>query len=382
MGVGESASGSGAGAILRGIAANKLNWLVVALPVALALDVTEASPLLVFITSALAVVPLAGLIGHATEELAVRVGPGVGGLLNATFGNGAELLIGAFALHRGLVDVVKASLSGSIIGNLLLVFGLAIVAGGWGRARQRFSRTAAGAQNATLFLAVVALVMPAVYDLTVLGSLSARSPQLDLLSLLSAVVLLIAYVAGLIFSLRTHSDAFQSGPDLTETESADFVKGPHATMSTQAATILLAVATVLTAVAAEVLVGSVEEASHSVGLNDLFVGLIVVAIVGNAAEHFSAVMVARRGDMQLAMNIATASSVQIALLVAPVLVLLSWAFGAPMSLVFHPFELFGIALAVGAATLVSLDGETNWYEGVLLLSVYALLAISVYFVPG
>lgn len=376
-----SAPSGGAGSIVRDLAANKLNWLIVALPVAIWLRWSDASPLLVFVASALAVVPLAGLIGRATEELAARMGPGVGGLLNATFGNGAELLIGAFALQRGLIDVVKASLSGSIIGNLLLVFGLAVVAGGWGRTHQRFSRTAAGAQNATLFLAVVALVMPAVYDISVLGSIEARSPQLDRLSLLSAIVLLIAYVAGLVFSLRTHSDVFQALPDRHDEETAEFVQH-QPTMSTRAATTLLGVATILTAVAAEILVGSVEQAARSIGLNDMFVGMIIVAIVGNAAEHFSAVLVARRGDMQLAMNIATASSVQIALLVAPVLVLLSWTFGAPMNLVFHPFELFGIALAVGATTLVSLDGESNWYEGVLLLAVYALLAIAVYFAPG
>jgi Ca2+:H+ antiporter len=377
-----TASPRGAALLVRELAANRLNWLVVLLPIAIVLERAHASPLWVFLASALAVVPLAGLIGEATEELALRLGPGLGGLLNATFGNGAELLIGAFALQAGLIDVVKASLSGSIIGNILLVLGLAILAGGWGRDKQVFNSTVAGSQTLMLFLAVVALVMPAIYDLTVLGSLQATNRPLELLSLASSLVLLAAYVAGLFFSLRTHRDIFSSTPR-REGAGDEVLDQPHhqSKMSQRTAMILLVIATALTAVAAEVLVGSVEEAAHLVGWNDLFVGMIVVAVVGNAAEHFSAVLVARRGNIQLALNIATASSVQIALLAAPALVLLSWLFGTPMNLVFHPFELFGIALAVGAVGLVSLDGESNWYEGVLLLAVYLLLAIAVYFVP-
>jgi len=376
------ASPRGASSFARALAGNRLNWLIVLLPIAIWLERTHASPLWVFVTSALAVIPLAGLIGEATEELALRLGPGLGGLLNATFGNGAELLIGAFALYGGLTDVVKASLSGSIIGNILLVLGLAVLVGGWGRDKQVFNPTVAGAQTLTLFLAVVALVMPAVYDLTVLGSLEASNLPLNQLSLVSSLILLFAYVCGLIFSLRTHRDIFSGTPRLEGAADEPLDQPDEAPrMSQRAALLLLAIATALTAVAAEVLVGSVEQAAHLVGWNDLFVGMIVVAIVGNAAEHFSAVLVARRGNIQLALNIATASSVQIALLVAPVLVLLSWLFGAPMNLVFHPFELFGIALAVAAVALVGVDGESNWYEGVMLLAVYALLGIAVYFVP-
>jgi Ca2+:H+ antiporter len=376
------ASPRGASSLARELAGSRLNWLIVLHPISIWLERTHASPLWVFVTSALAVIPLAGLIGQATEALALRLGPGLGGLLNATFGNGAELLIGAFALYAGLTDVVKASLSGSIIGNILLVLGLAILVGGWGRDKQLFNPTIAGAQTLTLFLAVVALVMPAVYSLTVLGSLAASNLPLDQLSLVSGLILLFAYVCGLVFSLRTHRDIFSSTP---RHEGADDglldQSREEPRLSQPAALLLLAIATALTAVAAEVLVGSVEQAAHLVGWNDLFVGMIVVAIVGNAAEHFSAVLVARRGNIQLALNIATASSVQIALLVGPVLVLLSWLFGAPMNLVFHPFELFGIALAVAAVALVSVDGESNWYEGFLLLAVYALLGIAVYFVP-
>jgi Ca2+:H+ antiporter len=354
---------------------SKGNLLLLFLPVAVVLELVHASQTWVFVASALAIVPLAGLIGTATEDLSLHVGPGLGGLLNATFGNGAELLIAGLALHRGLVDVVKASISGSIIGNLLLVLGAAVLAGGWGRDVQRFSATSAGAQTSMMFLAVVALVMPAVYDLTVLGSLTATSRPLELLSLCTAVVLLVAYAAGLWFSLRTHGDVFRGEESGTPAERPPM-------LSARAAVILLAIATAATAASAEVLVGSVEEFSHGVGLTDLFVGMVVVAIVGNAAEHWSAVVIARAGNMQLAMNIPKSSSVQIALMVAPLLILFSWVLGTPMSLVFHPFELFGIALAVGAAGLVSLDGQTHWFEGVLLLAVYALLAIAVFFVPG
>ncbi len=367
--------GGGAAQIVRAITDDRQNLLLLFVPLSIALDVAGAADLWLFATAALAVVPLAGLIGRATEDLAEQVGPGLGGLLNATFGNGAELLIGGFALQAGLVNVVKASLSGSIIGNLLLVLGVAIVAGGWGRDIQRFSATSAGAQTSMLFLAVVALVMPAVYALTILHNLTATNEPLEVLSLLSAIVLLIAYVAGLWFSLRTHRDVFRGEGTATTTHEP-------ASMSAGAAAVLLAIATALTAVAAEILVGSIEQFAHALGLTDLFVGMVVVAIVGNAAEHWSAVMIARGGNMQLAMNIAKSSSVQIALLVAPLLILASWAIGRPMSLVFHPFELFGIALAVGAAGLVSIDGETHWFEGVLLLAVYALLAIAIFFVPS
>jgi Ca2+:H+ antiporter len=362
-------------AIRRSFTGSLGNLLILFLPLSVALDLLAASDVWLFLTSALAIVPLAGLIGRATEDLSEHVGPGIGGLLNATFGNGAELLIGALALNAGLIDVVKASLSGSIIGNLLLVLGFAIVAGGWGRNVQRFSATGAGAQTSMMFLAVVALVMPAIFEITSRGPAVVRS--VDLISLCSAIVMLIAYAAGLWFSLRTHRDVFRDA-----TEETEVVERPPPMLSTRAAVILLAIATALTAVSAEILVGSVEQFSRGVGLTDLFVGVVVIAIVGNAAEHWSAVVIARDGNMQLAMNIAKSSSVQIALMVAPLLILLSWALGTPMSLVFHPLELFGIALAVGAAGLVSMDGETHWYEGVLLLSVYALLAISVFFVSA
>ncbi len=329
----------------------------------------------IFFAAALAIVPLAGLIGHATEQLSLHAGPGIGGFLNATFGNGAELLIAGFAVAAGLQDVVKASLSGSILGNILLVFGAAAFVGGLGRRSQRFSATGASAKNLMLFLAVAGMVMPAIFDLIVLGSLRASSPQLEELSLLTAGVLLVAYVAGLIFSLHTHSDIYT---ELTR----DSARHEAPALSIRAASALLLGATLLTALAAETLVGAVEGAAHALGMTDLFVGFIVVAIIGNAAEHFSAIVFARKDQMQLAINIAKDSSVQIALLVAPVLVIFSFLIGKPMTLVFHPFELFGMALAVLAVALASLDGESNWFEGLLLLALYAIVGLATYFVPA
>ncbi|HEU5315370.1 MAG TPA: calcium/proton exchanger [Chloroflexota bacterium] len=354
---------------------NKLNALLVFLPLSIVLELLHAADVWIFVTASLAIVPLAGMIGHATEELSLRSGPGIGGFLNATFGNAAELLIAGFALAAGLPDVVKASLSGSILGNILLVLGAAFFFGGLGRERQTFSATGASAKTLMLLVAVAGMVMPAVFDLTVLGSFTATNPALDTVSLLTAIVLLLAYGAGLVFSLRTHSDVFSEAAD-------DLASGHVPTLTRTQAVAVLLVATALTALGAETLVSAVEGAAHSLGMTDLFVGFVVVAVVGNAAEHFSAIVFARRNQMQLAINIAKDSSVQIALLVAPVLVIFSFLLGHPMNLVFHPFELFGIVLAVFAVTFASLDGESNWFEGILLLALYVIVAIATYFVPA
>ncbi len=369
--------------LLRTVIGSRIQILLVFLPIAIALHFANVNSLAIFATSAIAVIPLAALIGRSTEELAHRAGAGIGGVLNATFGNGAELLIGAFAIQHGLYDVVKASIAGSIISNLLLVLGLAALVGGLKHDSQYFNRTGASTQSLMLFLAVAGLAMPAIYDLTVLGDMKSSNFSLDLLSLLTSLVLIGAYLAGLVFSLRTHKSAFIEYPrDDKPVMHLESDQSSAATMTTSAAVVLLAIATVGTAVAAELLVGSVEETAHTLGLNDLFIGMIVIAIVGNAAEHFSAVLVARNNNMQLAINIAKESSVQIALLVAPLLVLLSWMLGRPMNLVFHPFELVGTALAVIAVAVASRDGETNWYEGLLLVSLYAILAIAVFFIPA
>jgi Ca2+:H+ antiporter len=355
--------------------------LVPFIPIAIALRFADAEAALVFFASALGVIPTAALMGRATEELAARSGPGIGGLLNDTFGNAPELIIALFALGEGLHEVVKASLVGSILGNILLVMGAAITVGGLRRDRQRFDATAAQAQSLMLMLASVALLMPAIFELVIGGSLPAPTDRndrfpadLETMSAAVAVVLLAGYVAGLIFSLRTHRDLFNPphGED-------DHV-GQEAWTVRKSVT-ALALAGVAVGVMSEILVGSIEEASHGIGLSPFFVSVIVVAIVGNAAEHWVAVYFAWRDKMDLSINIAIGSSAQIALFVAPVLVLLSFFIGPfPMPLVFNGLELGAIILAIIIANQVTHEGETHWFEGVQLLSVYLVLGIVFFFV--
>ncbi|HKB14100.1 MAG TPA: calcium/proton exchanger, partial [Vicinamibacterales bacterium] len=316
---------------------------------------------------------LAGLIGHGTEQLAMRSGPAWGGFLNATFGNAAELIIALVALRSGHIELVKASISGSIIGNLLLVLGLSFFVGGLGRKSQRFHRLAASNTAVMLFLAVVALVMPAVFDLALYGTLTAHPAALDRLSFWTALVLIIAYGGSLTYAFTAQRDLFRvaSEPDAS-----------HASLSLTAAIGLLAIGTVLTTIQAEILVGAMAPALARFAFTELFVGVIVVALVGNAAEHYSAVVAARRDEMTLAVEIAIGSSAQIALLVAPALVLYSFAIGRPMTLLFNAFEITAIALSVLATALVVVDGESNWVEGLQLLSVYVILALAFYFVPA
>ncbi|MBV9358970.1 MAG: calcium/proton exchanger [Chloroflexi bacterium] len=357
----------------RYLRSNPLNLLVIGLPLAAGARLAGMSDVVVFILSGVAIVPLAGLIGHATDELGSYVGPGIGGLLNATFGNATELIIVLLALREGLVEVVKASISGSILGNLLLVLGLAFLVGGWRRERQIFNRLQAGASVAVLFLAVVAMVMPAVYAISVFGTTRTESETELAMSVLVAVVMLVTYAGSLIFSLRTHRELLSSVGH-AETEPPQ--------LSREDAMLLLAGATVLTAVAAELLVGSIEPTAQALGLSEFFIGVVLVAIIGNAAEHFAAVWLAQQDKMDLALTIAISSGSQVALLVAPFAVLASLVLGHPMALLFNPFELAALILAVLAVSMALQDGESNWLEGLQLLSIYAVLAIVFFYVPG
>jgi len=347
--------------------------LVPLIPAAIVLELTHSTPTAIFVAAALGIVPTAALMGKATEELAARSGPGIGGLLNVTFGNFPELVIAFFALIEGLQEVVKASIIGSIMGNILLVLGASMFIGGLRRDRQTFNRTAASAQSSMLLLALVTLIMPAVYELVTGGRLPAVNEDLveydstvEHLSLAVAIVLILTYIGGLIFSLRTHRDLFN--PPYEQ----------HAAgWTVRRSVIALAVAGVLVGVMSEVLVGSISEAAESIGLSEFFIGAIVVAIVGNAAEHWVAVLVAAKDKMDLAVNIAVGSSVQIALFVAPVLVLLSFVFGPePMPLVFNGFELAAVVLAVLIADRITADGESNWFEGLQLLAVYVVVGLA------
>jgi Ca2+:H+ antiporter len=338
--------------------------------VAIAMEFMHISGLWMFIVSAAAIIPLAGIMGEATEELAHHMGPSAGGLLNATFGNAGELIIAFFALRAGHPEVVEASITGSIIGNVLLVFGLSAFVGGLGRERQTFNRTIAGSNNTMMLLAVAALIMPAVFSIVVFGSLQQAQPKVEVLSRWTAVVLIGIYAAGLVFSLVTHRNLFGA----MEQRPPRLGKG--------AALGVLLVATGVVAWLSEIFVGAIEPATHALGMSQLFVGVMVVAIIGNSAEHAAAVMLAKRNQMDLALSVSVGSSVQIALLVAPILVLSAPLLGQHLSLVFNPFEIAAVVLSVLVAAMVVLDGETNWFEGLQLLGLYAILGLAFYFIPA
>ncbi len=352
--------------------------LVPFIPAAIVLEVLHAGPVILFATSALGVIPTAALMGRATEELAARSGPGIGGLLNVTFGNAPELIIALFALGQGLQEVVKASIVGSIIGNVLLVLGASMYFGGLGRDRQRFNATAASAQSTMLLLAIAAVVMPAVFELVEGQGLPSPSDEIvnygstvEQLSLITAVVLIGAYGAGLIFSLRTHRDLFNPRAE------AEHDAEPW---SVRRAVAMLALAGVAVAVMSEILVGSISETAEKAGVSEFFIGAIVVAIVGNAAEHWVAVLVARKDKMDLAVNISIGSSAQVALFVAPVLVLASYVIGpGPMPLVFNGFEVAALVIAALIASQVTQDGESTWFEGLQLLAVYLIIGVAFFF---
>jgi Ca2+:H+ antiporter len=355
-------------------------YLGVFIPVAVALELAHAGPVVIFGAAALAVIPCAAVMGEATEAIAARTGPGIGGLLNVTFGNAPELIIAFFALIEGLQEVVKASIVGSIIGNILLVMGAAMVVGGWRRDKQTFSRTAANAQSAMLMLALAAMIFPALFQLIHGGGLPSVGEErvdfgsdLEDLSLGVALVLLVSYAAGLWFSLKTHRAVFNPFGEEEQDEEAHH-------WPVRRAAIYLALAAVLVGVMSEILVGSISEASEEIGLSEFFVGVFVVAIVGNAAEHWVAVLVAAKDKMDLAVNIAIGSSAQIAMFVAPLLVLLSFVVGPdPMALVFNGYELGGLVFAVLIANVIIQDGESNWFEGVQLLALYVVLGLVFYF---
>jgi Ca2+:H+ antiporter len=352
-----------------------LNLFLLFVPAAVTLDLLHAPPLAIFIASALAIAPLASVLGESTGVLASHCGPAIGGILSATMGNATEMIIAFFALHAGHINVVKASLSGSIIGNLLLVLGLSLVAGGIRNPVQRFSRTTSAMNSTTLMIAVAALVMPAVFNLTLFGTLQHRDINLQNLSLWTSGVLILLYLLNMLFVFRTHRANFAAQPH--EEETSQSTQKP----SRGQAIISLGLATALIAWMSEILVGQIAPVTKALGMTELFVGVIVVALVGNAAENSTAIIMARRNKMDVSMAIATGASTQIALFVAPVLVFLSVAVGHPMTLVFNGFEIAAIVLSVLIVEMISSDGETNWFEGAQLLAVYAIVAVAFYFVP-
>src|ERR1700730_11792273 len=364
---------------LKSLLKPSLNWLLVFLPVAVVLRVWPqlGNETALFICSCFAVVPLAGWMGRATEELAEHLGHGIGGLLNATFGNAAELIIALVALSKGLTGVVKASITGSIIGNILLVMGVSILAGGMRYREQRFNRTAARTSTTTLTLAAVALAIPTVFHVTAAGRAGGGSPATEQkLSLSIGVVLFVTYACLLGFELVTHKQLYVGDPQ-------DDGEGRKEARrwSVSKSLLVLIVATSLVALMSEFLVGAVDAARATLGLTEVFVGVIVIAVIGNAAEHSTAVMMAMKNKMGLSLGIAVGSSLQIALFVAPVLVFCSYLFGQPMDLEFTVPEFVAVIVAVHLIFQINSDGETNWLEGVQLLPLYLILGILFFYLP-
>ena len=347
-----------------------IDALIVFVPIALVLAAVGADPTAVFITSALGIVPLAGILGEATDALSHRAGTHIGALLNATFGNAAELIITIAAIRAGLLEVVKASITGSIIGNILLVLGLSVLAGGLKNGFQRFGRRTASTSLTMMAIAVIGLTIPALFA----QAIDARNHfGVEYLSIGVAIALMIGYVLTLVFT-------FTQPPEKIRVAAAAF-EPEHEHWSTSRALVVLAISVLFLATLSEILVSAIEPVVREHGLTELFVGVIIVPIIGNAAEHLVAVEMALKNKMELALGIALGSSMQVALLVAPLLVFISLAAGNPMSLVFNPFEIAALAASVIIAALITLDGESNWLEGAQLIIVYVILALAFFYLP-
>ena len=350
--------------------ANILRLFLLFVPVAIYMGLNHFSPTWVFLACCLAILPLAGLMGEATEHITHHTGPGIGGLMNASFGNAAELIIAFIALKAGETEIVKASITGSIIGNMLMVLGLSMLLGGWKHKELKFSRIAGESSSSVMVLAVVALVIPAIYA----NVTQHKNPaHIESLSLDIAWVLLLTYAASLLFQLKSHKHLFagEGGDDLHH-------DGPIWSVGKSIA--VLVVAAGFVGWISEFLVHAVGEAGEAMGMSKVFMGVVVVAIVGNAAEHSTAILVAMKGKMDLSLGIAMGSSMQIALFVAPVLVIAGHFMGTPLGLEFTILEVVAVFLSVGAVSLLVLDGRTNWFEGLQLLAIYTILAMAFYFV--
>jgi Ca2+:H+ antiporter len=348
--------------------------LLIFAPIAAALEFAHADHLVLFVISAIALIPLAKLIGDSTEHLATHYGPTAGSLLNVTFGNAAEIIIAVTAISAGLLDLVKASITGAIIGNILLILGLSVIVGGFRYKEQSFSRENIGTQSSMLFLAVIGLAVPTILASTILSP-SENQGQVQLLSDALAIILLIVYILGIVFTFVTHKRLF------TPPETAEDIQGSHGThWSKKKSFLLLAASMAGVIVVSEILVASVETTGEELGFGQLFVGAIIVGIVGNAAEHSSAILLARKGKMELSIGIAAGSGTQIALFVVPILVFAGIAMGQPFTLVFTLLELATIFLAAIILNLIVHDGRSNWFEGVMLTAVYIIIAIAFFFV--
>jgi Ca2+:H+ antiporter len=361
---------------------NILSVLLLFIPVSIAGHFLGWSEPIIFITSALAIVPLAAWMGTATEEIAVVMGPALGGLLNATFGNATELIIALVALKAGLMDVVKASITGSIIGNLLLVMGFSMLLGGLKYKEQTFQPIVARVNASSMNLAVIALLLPTAVDYTSTGI---GADVIQKLSIAVSIVLIGVYGLTLLFSMKTHTYLYDADFEMDSQELAEANlcgEGDEEKVNLPLWISVLLGCTLLVAVESEFLVSTLEVATKELGLTALFTGVILVPIIGNAAEHATAVTVAMKDKMDLSVSVALGSSLQIALFVAPILVLAGYVMGQPMNLNFNPFELVAVGVAVLIANSISSDGRSNWLEGALLLAAYLVLSLAFYYHPA
>lgn len=366
--------------MLRSVRLSKssaIYFLLVFAPVAVALDFAGADHLVLFAVAIVALVPLAKLIGDSTEHLAVHYGATAGSLLNVTFGNAAEIIIAVVAINAGLFDLVKASITGSILGNILLIFGLSIVAAGFKQKEQRFNRENVGFQSSMLFLAIIGLAVPTILASTMMASSPADQAKVQVLSDALAIILLAVYILGIVFTFFTHKHLFVPPPAEGGQQE---IEEHHSHWSKKKSFILLAASMIGVIVVSEILVGSVEATGKQLGFGELFVGAVIVGIVGNAAEHSSAIMLARKNKIELSIGIAAGSGTQIALFVVPILVIAGIAMGQPFTLVFTLFELATIFLAAIILNLIVHDGKSNWFEGMMLTAVYLIIAIGFFFI--
>jgi Ca2+:H+ antiporter len=353
-------------------------FLLIFVPIAVALEFAHADHIALFVVAAIALIPLAKLIGDSTEHLATHYGATVGSLLNVTFGNAAEIIIAVVAISAGLLDLVKASITGSIIGNILLIFGLSVVAGGFKYKEQRFSRENIGFQSSMLFIAVIGLAVPTIIAATMLSG-EENKGAVQLLSDSLAVILIIVYALGIVFTFFTHKHLFVTTEEPSAAEGAQPEHHHAEHWSKKKSFLLLAASMAGVIVVSEILVASVEQTGEELGFGELFVGAVIVGIVGNAAEHSSAILLARKGKIDLSIGIAAGSGTQIALFVVPILVFAGVALGQPFTLVFTTLELAVLFLAAIILNLIVHDGKSNWFEGVMLTAVYIIIAIAFFF---
>ena len=360
---------------------NRKDWifaiLLVFVPISIAWNFLRWDVTIVFLSACLAIVPLAAYMGKATEEIAVVVGPNLGGLLNATFGNATELILAYAALEEGLIEVVKATITGSIIGNLLLVTGLSMFFGGLRYKEQKFQPVTARLNSSSMNLAVAAILLPTTVQYT---SAAIEESVLQRLSVTVAAVLILVYCLSLLFSMKTHTYLYEVGGAALDEEPGEAVSVKKPNLWLWVGILLLV--TIGVAVESELLVNTLEEATHKLGLTTLFTGVILLPIIGNAAEHATAVRVALKDKMDLAVSVTVGSSLQIALFVAPVLVIAGYFLGQPMALDFDPFELVAVAVAVWLTNSISNDGRSNWLEGILLVATYAVITLAFFFHPA